>query len=95
MKIAASVDLSGLFPFHVVFGRDLEIVQLGRSIAKVCIRSLLGSNFADEFPELLGFGTLVAQTGYFVCYEWVLGCKNVCHGFSSRAHYSRPDDFVA
>ena len=64
MKIAASVDLSGLFPFHVVFGRDLEIVQLGRSIAKVCIRSLLGSNFADEFralrPSCVTFDDMVA-----------------------------------
>ncbi|HEX2674730.1 MAG TPA: ATP-binding protein, partial [Polyangiaceae bacterium] len=46
------LELDKLFPFHVVFGADLEIVQVGPSVAKAAARPLLGRNFSREFRIL-------------------------------------------
>lgn len=38
-----------IFPFHVAFGRTMQIVQLGRAMEKLCGREVLGQAFASVF----------------------------------------------
>ncbi|MCU1376145.1 MAG: diguanylate cyclase/phosphodiesterase with and sensor(s) [Actinomycetia bacterium] len=64
-------QLHNLFPFHLVFDRDMRAVQVGRSIARACAGLAGGSLLADHLhlaspPIPLGFDQLKGHEGSLI-----------------------------